>query len=91
MWPPSLVRIRIVENGRKKHSLWLPTILIWPVVLALAIAFAPLVVPIGLLLWRKGGKVLLLAGPLVFYLFCSLRGLSVRVQGSRKNIRIRFW
>jgi hypothetical protein len=66
--------------------------LIWPLVLAIGILLAPLVVLVALVLWPFGrGRRLLLAGPLLFRVFCALRGLSVEVRSAGHEVRVRFW
>ena len=90
-WPPSLARIRIVEGGRCKLSVWLPLIVVWPPLLALGIVLAPAVVVVALVLWRSGkGRAVLLVGPVAFWLFCTLRGLAIVVEKPGEQVEIRF-
>lgn len=90
-WPPSLARIRIAEGGRCKLDLWLPLMVVWPALLALGVVLAPAVVVVALVLWPSGkGRAVLLAGPLAFWFFCTLRGLCVAVEKPGEQIQIRF-
>ncbi len=41
IWPPSVVRLRIYENGRRKMNLWLPVYVLWPPVVLIALLLAP--------------------------------------------------
>jgi hypothetical protein len=82
-YPPMLLRLNI--SGKRRFSLWLPLFLLWPVVTALVIALAPLVLLAALILrpfvW---GKLLLLSGPMLFGVLCALRGLELELnQGNR--------
>jgi len=81
--PPLLMRLGIY--GRRRFSLWLPLFLLWPVAAALAIALAPLVLLLALILWPLGlGKLVLLSGPMLLGILCALRGLELNLNlGSR--------
>ncbi len=35
--PPTLVRVRVLKAGHRRVRLWLPVVLLWPVVVALAL------------------------------------------------------
>ena len=91
MFPPSILRLQVHDNERR-IGLWLPLIMLWPVVLLLGILLAPFVIILAIILWPKGwGKPLLLVGPSLFRLFCSLRGLNVRVEeGPMERVTVRF-
>ena len=92
MWPPSVLRIRVIRAGRRSFSVWLPLFLVWPAVLALCLALFPLAVLVAIALWRQGhGKAVLLAGPLALCCFCALRGLSIEKEGAQSSILVRFW
>ena len=69
MWPPSLLRLRIL-NGKHRFGLWLPLFIVWPPVVIIALALLPFVLALSALLWPTGwGRPLLLAGPWFFGLF----------------------
>ena len=88
MWPPSLLRLRI-RNGKHRFGLWLPLFIVWPPVVLMALALLPFVLTLSALLWPTGlGKPLLLAGPLFFRLFCSLRGLKIDVQSASNQVYV---
>ncbi len=89
-FPPSILRLRIRDEGHR-FGLWLPLILIWPVFLALALALAPLVLVTAAILWPTGwGRPLLLAGPVIFRVFCSLKGLEVNVRNESQVVYVHF-
>ena len=91
MWPPSLARVRVVEKGRKKVGLCLPLILIWPPLLILGIALAPLVVICAPLICSRGNRrAVVLVGPRLFRIFCALRGLRVEVDDGEDEVLIYF-
>ncbi len=41
MWLPSIIRILIRNEQQRGVHLWLPVIILWPLLLALGIALAP--------------------------------------------------
>lgn len=79
MLPPVLLRVRI-EDGKRRIRLWLPLVVLWPVVGLVAILGTPVMVLTAALYWRRGyGRPVLLAGPLLLYALASLRGLRCNV------------
>ena len=90
IWPPSLLRVRI-RSRDKRFTLWLPLFLVWPPGFVLLAILSPLVLVLAALLWPLGwARPLLLAGPFLFRLFCSLRGLEVNVEKSSEQVLISF-
>ena len=90
MFPPSVLTVRRVKNGRKRLGLVIPLVLIWPILLLTVAALTPMVVAVMLARRCNGGaKAALLAGPLLLGLFCAARGLEVDVQDGRKRMVIR--
>ena len=88
-FPPWLMRLNI--SGRRRCSLWLPLFLLWPLAAALAIVLAPLVLLAALILWHLvWGKLILLSGPMLFDVFCSLRGLEVDINRGNRVFLIAF-
>lgn len=88
--PPSILRLRIRGEGHR-FGLWLPLILVWPIFLALALALAPLVLVTAAVLWPMGwGRSLLLVGPAIVRIFCSLRGLEIDVQDESQIVYVHF-
>ncbi|HPP73573.1 MAG TPA: hypothetical protein PLU88_00400 [Armatimonadota bacterium] len=91
IFPPSILRIRIKEQDSKGLGLCLPLFLIWPIILAIGILLAPVVLLAAFITWPKGtGKRLLLAGPYLFNVFCRVRGLRVKVKDKEDNVYISF-
>ena len=88
IWPPSVVRLRVYENGRRKMNLWLPVCVLWPPVVLIALLLAPIVVP---LLWLAAGRGrrrwAVMAGPVLFRLFCALRGFYFEAGNLANGIR----
>lgn len=90
IFPPSILQLSIRREGHR-IGLSLPLVLIWPVFLVLALAIVPLVLVAAAVLWPIGwGRSLLLAGPAVFRIFCSLRGLEVNLQDESQIVYVRF-
>lgn len=90
MFPPSIARIRIVDEGRRGINLWLPLVLLWPVVLVLGLLLSPLVIIAALATWPRYGRLLLLGGPRLFELLCALRGLRVQVEDGKDRVHVYF-
>jgi len=91
IFPASILRVRIVENGRKKLALWVPLLLLWP----LALALAPLLVLAALvymLRQRRSGWAsdAIRCLPLLCRVAFSLRGLKVEVRQDNKQIWVSF-
>lgn len=91
MWPPLFMKIHVVENGKTKIRLWIPIFIVWLILLVLAIALAPLIIIVALILWpRSLGKKILLLGPAFFYLLGSMRGLNILTQNPKDQVCIYF-
>lgn len=89
IFPPSILRVRRREPGRCNRNLWLPLILIWPVVVALWLVLLPGLTILALMLWKTGaGRAILLGPPKLFGLFCRLRGLSIDVESEDTFVRV---
>lgn len=88
IWPPSGLHLRI-RSQRRHFRLWLPLFLIWPLMAVIFLALSPLILVLAIILWPSGmGKPLLLAGPVLFRVFCSLRGLEVNVEQPSERVLI---
>jgi hypothetical protein len=80
--PPSIVRIKIVEKGKKKLGLFLPIfILLWPLIICAFVFFLPFLIVLFCLslfidYFRKPINVFI--G--ILGLICSLKGLRVEVD-----------
>ena len=90
MLPPALLRLRIRSDDRHIR-LWVPLVVLWPVIVLAMILGAPAVVLAAAFYWHRGwGRSLLAAGPLFLYALISLRGLRIDLDsgGSRVSISI---
>lgn len=89
IWPPSVVQFRIYENNRRKKNLWFPVFLLWPPVVMIAVLLAPIAVPV---LWLKAGRgrryQAVMLGPVLFRLFCALRGFYFEAGNPGNGIRM---
>jgi hypothetical protein len=90
MLPPAILRLRVVENKRRKIALWLPIFLLWPPLLLLIVASLPLILLLALAFWwhTKVRKVVRSLVP-VFGAVCSLRGLTVDVKSEKEEVLIK--
>ncbi|MFQ5808629.1 MAG: hypothetical protein ACE5JM_03330 [Armatimonadota bacterium] len=89
MWPPSVMRLRVVDEGRRKIRIWLPLFLFWPILLLLAIALLPIVLLIALICGGPRGVGRALLG--AWYLYaavCHLRGLNIEVSGEGDEVLV---
>lgn len=87
--PPSILQIRVVENGHRKVNLWLPLAIIWPLALALMVALSPAVLVLCIV-WPKG-RGYALAGPRILRASWAARGLRVRVRNGLDGVTISIW
>ena len=86
MLPPVVLRVRI-EGNKRRLRLWLPLVVLWPVVVLVAILGTPVVVLTAALYWRRGcGRPVLKAGPLLLYALASLRGLRCNVVSGADRV-----
>lgn len=91
IWPPSILRLRIIEERGKKIRLWIPLFLLWPLILAIMIVLSPIILLVAIVTWRKGyGKMILLGGPRLFMVICNMRGLRVKVNSSDEQVYVAF-
>ena len=90
MFPPSLLRVRVLDKD-SRVSLWIPLVLVWPLVLAVYLLLLPCFVVAAIVTWRSGwGKPILLGGPTLFRLYCDLRGLRVDITEPGESVLIYF-
>ena len=88
MFPPSVLRVR-VEGRDRRFRLWLPLFALWPPALLVGLLLSPLVVVAAAVTWPRGwGRTVLLGGPHAFRLFCSLRGLEIRVRDDSEAVLV---
>jgi len=86
MLPPAIMRIRVVENGRKKIGLWLPVFLLWPVLILLAVVSIPLLLVLMLgFWWHHVARKVIRSIPAIFGIICSMRGFAVEVENKEKK------
>ncbi len=88
MLPPMFLRLR-VQGDKRRIRLWIPVILLWPVVFVVVL----LGTPVALLVAARSGhrtrsRSVLLAGPLLLYVLASLRGLRCNVASGEDRIFI---
>lgn len=82
---PMILKLRIIEKGGKRFSVWLPLFLIWIIVFPLLIIPFPLILLAALLMWPSGKGVLVLQGYFtIFKILGLLSGLKVDI-GSKNN------
>ena len=90
MFPPSLLRVRVLDD-HNRVNLWIPLIVVWPLVVVLYLLFLPCIVVAAILIWRGGwGRLLLLGGPSLFRLYCALRGLEINVTEPNQTVHVYF-
>jgi hypothetical protein len=84
-----MVRLRIYEDGQRRMNLWLPVFVLWPPVVLIALLLAPVAVPV---LWLAAGRRrrrgAVMAGPVLFRLFCALRGFYFEAGNPGNGIRM---
>lgn len=90
MLPPSILRVRVLDDD-SRVSLWIPLILVWPLVVVIYLLFLPCIIVAAILTWRRGwGRPILLGGPALFRLYCSLRGLEINVTETNQSVLVYF-
>jgi hypothetical protein len=81
--PPSFLRVRIRRSGRLIRDLWLPLVLIWPLVAAMFVVVLPVVLIIAAVKGQLRCLWALVCSAVC--LFCALRGLRVEVDEPDKG------
>ena len=85
--PPLWLRLRVLDAGRRKISLWVPLFIVGPIFMILCAFFFPLILIAALYLWQYGkGKLLLMAVPMFIYLFFQAKGLNLYVKSGEEQI-----
>ncbi len=82
MLPPILLTVR-VQTDERRIRLWVPLILLWPILAATVLLGAPVLVLAAALSRRR---YILLAGPLLLYMLASLRGLRLNVTSCESRV-----
>ena len=89
-WPPMLLYLRIPSKN-SYFGLWLPWLLIYPILLALLLIALPFVLVLAILMLTIGNsRPLILAGPCLWRLLFSLRGLKVDIQEGKRKLMFAF-
>ncbi len=89
MLPPAMLRILVVEDGRKKFRFWAPIFLLWPGLVVLAVVSIPLVLVLLLIsLWSSNVRAVLRSTMLACRAVCALRGLKIEVDDDKDKILI---
>lgn len=88
MIPPLLIKMRIT-NGHYNIPLWLPLILLWPLIIAIALFLAPFALAAYLItvpraLWPVGWRLL----PAFYSFVCAMRGINVSIGHSQSGVAI---
>lgn len=86
MIPPALVKVHIVENGRRRINIWFPIILLWVLLMLISLALLPILIFIDLLLRARGRtKGCLYSMYCIFSVLNALRGTEVRVINKKQQ------
>lgn len=89
-WPPLLLHLRI-PSGNGFVGLWLPWLLIYPILLALMLIALPFVIVLAIIMLPTGKvRPLIFAGPYLWRILFSLRGLKVDIQDGKRKFMLAF-
>ncbi len=89
-WPPMMLHLRI-PTDRGAMGLWLPWFLVYPILLGLMLIALPVVLIMTLFFLPTGkARTVVLAGPFLWRILFSMRGLSVDVQTGPRKVLISF-
>lgn len=88
--PPYLIDVRIRPEDGRPFRVWLPLLLLWPLLLVLAVLALVLTLLVDIALWAFGQDyhyyTLLLAG--AFGLLSDLRGITVHITDTRSLVDV---
>jgi hypothetical protein len=89
--PPSVIRVTRTHGSRKLTGLWLPVILLWPLMAALALVAFAVAVPVSLAARPLGyGRSVLWSVPCLVRLFMAARGLEIKMVDGDRETKVRF-
>jgi hypothetical protein len=89
-FPPSLLRLRLRTPEHAWPTLWLPVILLWPLLFLLLVPLALIALLVAIALDpRQTARPFELLGAL-FAVVCGLRGVRVDVVGRGSQVLISF-
>jgi len=87
--PPSVVQLRIYGENRRKMKLGLHVGLLWPPVVLIALLLARVAVPVwGFAAGRGRRRWAVMAGPVLFYLLCTLRGFKFEAGSAGDGVKM---
>ena len=90
MFPPSILRFRVLDD-HTRVNLWIPLVLIWPLLVVVYLLLLPCILLAAVLTWSSGrGRLILVGGPALFRLYCALRGLEIQVTEPNQSVLIYF-
>ncbi len=88
---PLWMRLKVIEENKKKVSLWLPLFLVWLLLLPLVILLIPFLLLAALITWQKGyGKMILMALPMLWSVLAGLSGMRVEVEKKGSIVFMQF-
>lgn len=93
LMPPLVVRVRLARRGRggKTLGLWLPVVLLWPVIGALAVAAFAVAVPLSAALRASGhARAVLWSVPYLLRLLAAARGFELVLTDGDRELTVRF-
>lgn len=88
--PPSIIRVHIIEDGKKVIGLWIPFILVWLLMLIPFILIIPVLVLAEIVTRLCGLKLNILSLTFgVINVIIAMRGLEVKVTDKLKNNNVK--
>ena len=88
MIPPAVLKIHVIDDGKKVIRLWLPLFLLWPLVLVVMLAL-PVLMLVGIFIPRKRRlRRVFLASPWWITAFCAFRGFRVDVKDGKDIVYV---
>jgi len=89
---PTMLKIYSCGVNGKKFLLVLPVIIIWILLFAVILLFAPFMIIISALAWPFGyGKLILMFPVLLYSLIVSLKYLLIDVKNNKETVYISFY
>ncbi|MBT3198772.1 MAG: hypothetical protein HN350_02550 [Phycisphaerales bacterium] len=86
-FPPSLLRLRIVRNGQRQRNLFVPLIIIWPILLAgMLVPMAVMAILNHKAAWRTIKAICRFAS-----LASDARRTHIEISNTRDNILLYLW
>jgi hypothetical protein len=89
---PTMLKIHINKVNGKKFRIVFPVIILWILLFAFILLFAPFMILLAALTWPFGyGKIILFFPVMLYSLIASLKDLLIDITNNKETVYISFY